>query len=204
MRLTRDLITRRLRDVDFRIVNEMQCATMRATAHTSKADAERGAYPVTDQSKAGACWFYRVTYPIKTLLGKGKFSDPRTQPVVVVVDLNQGGDYPFTRPESYVNGSVIPWSPHFSPGVAVCFERLGRVWARDGSKTLGHLLLHIARLINFDEVIDDPSYGGYNRAAIQYWRDALKSGPITPKLTYPTIPAWYFGQPNQTRKPAGP
>jgi hypothetical protein len=203
MRLTRDVLVRRLRDVDFRIVNEMQCETMQATAHRSRADAERGAHPVTEQSKAGDCWFYRVTYPIKTLLGAGRYSDPRTQPVVVVVDLNQGGNYPFSPPASHVNGSVIPWSPHFypNPGPPVCFEAPGRVWPKDGSRTLGHLLLHIARLINFDETIDDATYIGYNGEAVKYWRTVLKSGPITPKLAYPMVPSWFFGQlPEPPRK----
>jgi hypothetical protein len=194
MGLNREMLARRLRDVDFRIVNEMQCDTMQATAHRGAADARRGVNAVSQPTDAGECAYYRVTYRIKTLLGPGAFSNPATQPIVVLVDLNSNGNYPYSRPESFVIGPTSPWSPHFHSGLSVCFEVPGRVWSADGRTTLGHLLQHLARLINFDERIDDQGYVGYNAAAMAYWRTSLSSGPITPQLTYPMLPSWYFGQ----------
>jgi hypothetical protein len=190
--MSRELLARRLRDVDFRIVQAMQCQTMRATAHRTDADARRDVNPITDRDRAGDAWHYRVTYHIKTLLGAGEFSDPLRQPIVLVVDLTGGGNYPFTPPEPKVIGPIVPWSPHFTAAGAVCFQRADRVWKHDGSKTLGHLLLHIARLINFDEHISDATYGGWNPEAIRYWRTRLNAQPITPRLTYPILPDWYF------------
>ena len=193
MSLTRDQLSRRLRDVDFRIVSAMNCETMQASAHRSGSDARQERNAITRREDAGEARFYRVRYNIRTLLGAGAYSDPGKQPVILLVDLTKNGDYPYTRPESYIIGPVTPWSPHFLSGVPVCFEVPGRVWTPDGSKTLGHLLLHIARLINFDEEIVDPTYVGYNGQAIAYWRGApLRGGPITKKLRYPILPEWYY------------
>jgi hypothetical protein len=194
MALSREMLQRRLRDVDFRIVQEMQCPTMQATAHRSRNDAHHGMNPITLPAQAHESLFYRVAYRIKTLLGPNTYSDPARQPILILVDLNKHGRYPFTAPESFVIGPTTPWSPHFSTGLPVCFERPGRVWAPDGSKTLGSLLLHLARLINFDETIDDLNYAGYNPQAVQFWRRTLNSGPITPKLQYPMLPTFVYGQ----------
>jgi hypothetical protein len=190
--LNRELLARRLRDVDFRMMQAMQCETMHSSAHRSKDDARRGVNPITRSADAGNALAYRVTYSIKTLIERGVYSDPLRQPIIVLMDLNEHGNYPFTSPESYVIGSVTPWSPHFLPNVRICFEVPGHVWKSDGSTTLGHLAQHIARLINFDEKIRDPSYTGWNGEAIEYWRQHLNSSPITSNLTYPMIPDWYF------------
>lgn len=192
-RLTKEELEGRLKLVDYRLAMSLRCPIMDVSAHGTREDAMCGANPITSEKDAGRAWFYRAVYRIKTLLGSGHFSDPHKDPVVVVAVLNAHGSYPYTRPECYVVGQTIPWSPHFAQGVPVCFERPGRVWRSDGKTTLGHLLTHIAQLINFDEVIGDPSYGGYNWEAVAYWRSALGSKPITPDLAYPVLPKWFLG-----------
>lgn len=193
MQLNRSEVASRLKNVDYRLAMDMRCPIMDVSAHRTKDEASRGANPITSASDASEAWFYRVSYHIKTLVGEDRYSQPVQEPVVVLIDLNAHGNYPFTRPESYVIGSVVPWSPHFARGVPVCFEVPGRVWLASGKTTLGHLLLHLARLINFDEYIGDPRYGGYNAAAVAFWRSVLREQPITPDLAYPVLPAWFFG-----------
>src|SRR5262249_50449667 len=70
---------------------------------------------------------------------------------------------------------------------AIC---LGELWTQArGAMTLGHLIVHICKLLNFDEPDREPSYGGWNPAAVNYWRTVLKRQPITKGLVYPTLPA---------------
>jgi len=54
---------------------------------------------------------------------------------------------------------------------------------------LGGLLVHIAKLLNLDEIPRSYFYGGYNPEAAEYWRNRLLSQPITPELIYPVLPA---------------
>jgi hypothetical protein len=197
-RLSRQDLEGRLRDVDYRLAMDMRYAcvdeevSMDVSAHATWQDAKQGVRPITSKDQAVTAWFYRVTYHIKTLLGPGTYSDPRRQPVIIGIDLNANGNYPYTRPESFVVGQVIPWSPHFAARIRICFERPGRVWTPDGKKILGHLLIQLARLINFDERIEDPNYKGYNGAAVKYWNSTLSSKPITAGLTYPILPSWFL------------
>ena len=193
MRLSESEIANRLSKVDYRLTMDMRCSIMDVAAYHSKDEASRGVNAITRESDSTDAWFYRVTYRIKTLVAENRYSEPERDPVIILVDLNAHGDYPFSRPESYVIGSTVPWSPHFARGVPVCFELPGRVWAATGKTTLAHLLLHFARLINFDEVIADPNYVGYNPEAVAFWRTALRSRSIVPELSYPVLPAWFFG-----------
>ena len=41
---------------------------------------------------------------------------------------------------------------------------------------------------HFDEEDREPSYGGWNPAAVTYWRKVLHRRPITKGLVYPTLP----------------
>jgi len=62
---------------------------------------------------------------------------------------------------------------HIARGKEICFEVPGRVWdSKYATTTLGHVLLHVARLINFD----DANYVGWNGDAVKYWRGSLKPG----------------------------
>jgi hypothetical protein len=53
---------------------------------------------------------------------------------------------------------------------------------------LGELIVHIAKLLNFDEVARGGGYVGYNGEAIEYWKTDLEYLPITPNLPYPELP----------------
>jgi hypothetical protein len=191
-RLTKNEQADRLSLIDYRLAKDLRCPVMQISAHATKADASRGVNPITREADARNAWYYRVNYHIETLIGQDRYSDPERDPVQLLIDLNFNGNYPFSRPESFVIGHTIPWSPHFAPGIQVCFEHPGRVWRSDGRTTLGHLVIHLAKLINFDETIANPYYQGYNGEAVRFWRSALHSRPITPGLIYPELPAWYF------------
>lgn len=93
------------------------------------------------------------------------------------------GDYPFVAPTVTALGD-FPWSPHVNPSTGwVCG---GNVWAP--SKLLAHLLVDLLRILNFDE---DPgklaaSNGHFNRAATDYWLNALGGRPLRPPI-YPRV-----------------
>lgn len=127
---------------------------------------------------------YLIEYRIRSLVGEGKFHERFD----VAFDLLAGGNYPFSEPACFVTSQPIPWSPHFLPGKgAIC---LGELWTQArGAMTFGHLIVHVAKLLNFDEPDREPSYGGWNGAAVNYWRKVLRREPITKNLVYPTLPA---------------
>jgi hypothetical protein len=50
------------------------------------------------------------------------------------------------------------------------------------------LVVHVMRLFNCDEP-DREHYGGWNPAAVQYWRTVLGTRPLNPDLRYPVLPA---------------
>jgi hypothetical protein len=58
-----------------------------------------------------------------------------------------------------------------------------------GKMLLGPLMVHVAKLLNFDEIPRSDNYGGYNPQAAEYWRTQLKRQPINPHLVYPNLPA---------------
>src|SRR5262249_40258491 len=140
--------------------------------------------PVVREQDAHRACAYLVEYQVRSLVGAGQFHD-RFQ---ISIDLLVGGDYPFSQPACFVTSKPIPWSPHFfSKNGAIC---LGELWTQErGSMTLGHLIIHICKLLNFDEPDREPSYIGWNAAAVNYWRTVLHCQPIDKELVYPTLPA---------------
>jgi hypothetical protein len=54
---------------------------------------------------------------------------------------------------------------------------------------LAQLVVHVARLINFDEPGADSSADHWNASAVHYWRTTLSGGPYLRDLTYPRLPA---------------
>jgi hypothetical protein len=80
----------------------------------------------------------------------------------------------------------VPWSPHFRKNLPVC---AGEIWTESrGTMILGHLLIHVAKLLNFDELLRTADYNGYNPEAAYYWRTKLNMQPINPGLLYPVLP----------------
>lgn len=51
------------------------------------------------------------------------------------------------------------------------------------------LLVHVMRLLNWDEPDRGAHYVGWTPAAARYWRDVLHARPISPDLEYPVLPA---------------
>lgn len=167
---------------DFRIVSLMKSPLMKVIAYRDVDDLYGRRDPIVSEDEGHLATHYLVEYNIKTLVGRGTYSD-RT---LVHIDLLADYNYPFTEPCCYVVDSTLPWSPHFLEGAPIC---LGELWSQArGNMLLGHLLVHIAKLLNFDEVARGGGYVGWNGEAVEYWREVLGEQPITKNLPYPALP----------------
>lgn len=176
-----DDIQSRLR-FDYQIVSLMSSPLMRVEAYRNVDDLRARREAVTSVSDGHLATHYRVEYNIRTLVNRGRYSDQTT----VHFDLFANNNYPHTEPSCFVVDSEMPWSPHFWKGYPVC---IGNIWEQaDGSMLLGQLLIHIAKLVNFDEPAHTPGYEGYNGEAIEYWETVLGRRPITANLRYPKLP----------------
>lgn len=165
--------------LDFAVATAMSGDLMEVSAHRTLSDAQAGAALIVDPADARLARFYRVTFNVRTLVGRGTYRDF----TVVVFDLLANGNYPFTDPASWVISRPLPWSPHFRDGSVIC---LGEIWSGSkGDILLGHLLNHVAKLLNFDEVARGGGYVGWNAEATSYWRNEMAEKPITLGLVYP-------------------
>lgn len=171
-------LTRRRNDhVLIEQLNRSNCP-IRVSAHRSTADARAGRDPVAvGETRPPAA--YRATFEFDTLIGPGK----RHRPTVMVIDPLAHNGYPATEPVATVIGEA-PWTPHFTNGIAVCHGH--RFWIPNRTQLVDYVI-HLGRLLNFDEPPPDASYAGYNRAAIDWWRKELRYGPLDPTLRFPTI-----------------
>jgi len=182
-RLTQEQLNDRLK-LDYMVANKMRSPIMNVTAYRDADDLEKRRNPVVSQDESHLATHYLVDYSIKTLVGPDDYSD-RTS---VKFDLLANGNYPYTRPGCYVVSSRMPWTPHFRAKLPICIDH--NMWedAR-GNMLLGHLLVHVAKLLNFDEIPRTADYGGYTPEAAAYWREKLNSQPLNPNLTYPVLPS---------------
>jgi len=166
---------------DYRITQSIHSPLVKITAFRSAADLQGKRLAITSVEEGGKATHYLLDCRIKSLVGRGKHHDR----FAISVDLLAGGNYPFTKPVSDVISEPRPWSPHFTKGAPIC---VGEFWEQQkGHATLGHLIIHLLKLLNFDEPPREQSYGGYNADAAAYWRDVLHHQPITPRLKYPVI-----------------
>ncbi|HEX8597041.1 MAG TPA: hypothetical protein VF952_00810 [Chloroflexia bacterium] len=180
-RLTYEEQLGRLR-MDYRVASELNNAAVSVEAYRSPEDLKQRQNPITDEADGHLAAHYLVHYHIKTLAGVGEFSSL----TVVHYDLLANGNYPYSVPGCWVISEPMPWSPHFRVGAPVC---VGEIWEEaKGKILLGHLILHVARLLNFDEVARGGGYVGWNAEAIHYWREQLQLQPITPSLVLPPMP----------------
>ncbi len=186
-------LERRLR-LDYLVVTAMQYDLLRLSAHKTKKEAMQEQNPILNEQEAEEAWFYSVRYYIPTLRGPGQLM----KHTHLLADLNHGGNYPFTIPNVRLLGNAVPWSPHFLPGESVCLSRPGALWAADGSTLLGHILIQIAKLLNYDEPDCGEHYSGWNDAAARYWRSDMKCRPLDPSVRYPVLPDWLFSAPGET------
>jgi hypothetical protein len=169
---------------DWTICQQMNGPLVTIRAFKSLADLRGGKNPVVKEQDGHRACVYLVEFRVRSLVGEGKYHDR----FEVSIDLLAGGSYPYSVPACFVTSKPIPWSPHFLPDKgAIC---LGEQWTEGrGTLLLGWLIIHICKLLNFDEPDREPSYSGWNAAAVNYWRRVLKRQPITKGLVYPTLPA---------------
>ena len=168
--------------LDYRVVTRMSGTLMRVVAYRNVDDLRKRRNPIISEGDGHLATHYLVDYYIKTLVGRGVYSDHTT----VHVDVLANNNYPFREPACWVVESKMPWSPHFVKGRPIC---LGELWnLSQGAMLLGQLLVHIAKLLNFDEESRGPGYVGYNGEAIDYWKNVLDYQPITKDLPYPQLP----------------
>lgn len=181
-KLSPEELNSRLR-FDWNIVQRMKSPLATIAAFKSMNDLKASKHPITDAAEAHRAIAYLVEYRIKSLVDAGRFHDRFD----VSIDLMAGGNYPYSEPACFVISRPVPWSPHFLPSAgSIC---LGELWsAAAGNITLGHLIIHIAKLLNSDEADREPGYSGWNAQAVQYWRHVMKRQPVTPGLQYPVVP----------------
>jgi hypothetical protein len=123
---------------------------------------------------------YRVVYDFPTLVA----ADERRQPTVVHVAPLADANYPATQPSAWVISDFVPWTPHFAAGVPICHGH--HVWLANRTQLVDYVI-HLGRLLNFDEPPPVPGYLGYNPNAIAYWRDVLGYRPLDPNLRFPVV-----------------
>lgn len=169
---------------DYKVVSLMRSPLLQVEAYLNVDDLKARRNPVTSVSEGHLATHYRVDYNLRTLTGPGSYSKLTT----VHVDLFANIDYPVSDPACWVIESELPWTPHVADNGWIC---IGKIWeAAAGNMLLGELLVHIAKLLNFDEPeYKDPNYEGFRPDAIKYWITELKREPITKNLRYPMIPS---------------
>jgi hypothetical protein len=148
------------------------------TAHRTAEDAVTGFNEITEAADARYAEQYRVQLRCRTLIGPGQYGDVTR----VRIDVS-GAGYPMSSPSVWPLDTPLPWSPHFAEGAPVC---LGSFWRAEGSRPLAELVVHIARLLNWDEMLS-PGYMGWNPEAIEWWRRHVNQ-PLTPHMVYPKLP----------------
>jgi hypothetical protein len=181
----------RRRRFDFAVLTDMRCAVFDFTAYANIADLNASQRAITDVDGAVRASKYRLVLQIPTLIGPGRYSD-QTE-IGVNTDVV---DYPINEPGTWVISPDLPWSPHFRSGMPVCLGK--EAWQEHcGHVTLGHLVLHLARLLNWDEKGRGSGYRGWNGDAIDYHRKYYRGRRLNWNLTYPTLPSWLAGGPER-------
>jgi len=151
------------------------------TGHRSADDARTGRNPVAFDDRNPASHF-RVIYTFETLIGPGK----RHRPTIVHVAPLATGNYPAKPPVAWVISKHVPWTPHFTANAAICHGE--HSWIAYRTQLVDYII-HLGKLLNFDEPPPAPGYHGYNGQAIAYWRDTMGLKPLDPSLSFPRIHA---------------
>ena len=169
--------------LDYKIVSGMKSPLMNVATYRNVYDLRKRRNPIISLDEGHLATHYLVDYNIKTLVSRDVYSDRTT----VYVDVLANTNYPFEEPVCWVIESKMPWSPHVRKTDGwIC---LGPLWQQaQGAMLLGQLLVHIAKLLNFDEAPRGPDYVGFSGEAIQYWKNVLGYKPITRNLPYPQLP----------------
>lgn len=174
------------RRFDYRVLSSMRGPVFDFTAYRSGSDLQNRRNPVTDEKAADGASKYAFVLAVRTHVSATAFAD--VTEIGVDTDVV---DYPRKPPNTWVMSPHMPWSPHFRKGSPVCLGE--ELWPKDGHITLGHLVLHLARLLNWDEKGRGGGYVGWNPEAIAHHQRAYGGRPINPALIYPALPAWLYG-----------
>ncbi|HEU4710825.1 MAG TPA: hypothetical protein VFS76_04630 [Pyrinomonadaceae bacterium] len=182
MKLSPEQLQSRLK-MDYQVVMRMKTPLINVTAYRNADDLEKRQNPIMSEDQGHLATHYIADYRIKTLAGPDDFMEKTS----VSFDLLANGNYPFSWPGCFVISSRLPWTPHFRQNTPICIDH--DMWKDSRGKMLfGELVVHVAKLLNFDEIPRSENYGGYTPAAAAYWRTKLKKQPITPNLPYPPLP----------------
>lgn len=180
-----DLAARRR--FDFKVLTDMRGPVFDFSAYRSTEDLDRRRNAITSESAADGASKYVFRLKVRTHVSATAFSNETE----IGIDTDVA-DYPRKPPNTWVISPQIPWSPHFKRGAPVCLG--GELWQlTEGHITLGHLVIHIARLLNWDEKGRGQGYVGWNAQAIAHHQKAYKGQPIDPGLVYPPLPRWLSG-----------
>jgi hypothetical protein len=178
--LTADELRSRL-SFDYQTVMLMSCPLMMVEPYRNLDDLLARRNMITSPEQGHLAVHYRVKYKLNTLVGPGRYSNETT----VRFDLFADNNYPESEPPCFVIDGELPWSPHFHQDYAVC---TGDIWEEaDGNMLLGELMVHVAKLLNFDEPFATKVEPGYQPEAARYWVTELGQRPIS-KLIYPQLP----------------
>ncbi len=150
-RLSPDELRSRLK-LDYIVCRRMFGEVFSGEAYRTTSDLQRLKDPIMSPDDGHYARKYRIDFHVKTLIGPGRLTDLTT----IGLDL-EAGNYPYEEPRIWIISSHIPYSPHFKKN-AVC---TGDIWERsEGRMLLGELLVHIARLLNWD--VRSRGYEGWN------------------------------------------
>jgi hypothetical protein len=177
---------RERRNLDFQILRDMRSDVFDFEAYTTITDLQQRRRQVTGPSAYDVSK-YRFIFRMRTLTGPNSFSS--TTEVGVDSDVP---DYPRQSARTWIISEKIPWSPHFMAGAPVYIDP--SLWSQTvPHNTLGHLAIHICRLLNWDQQGLTDGYAQPNMAAIKHHQEVYKDRPINADLTYPMLPAWFDG-----------
>lgn len=169
------------RAFDWRVIQRMNGVCFGAVAYRSMDDLVKRRNAITSEADAEHAVVYRVRFDVRTLIGAGTFADSTE------IGFNIGArEYPGGDPITWIISPHVPYSPHFKAGHPVC---LGEDWRQAGGlMLLGSLLVHVARLLNWDEAARGGGYVGWNGTAIEYHRSHYGTSPLNPAMRYPALP----------------
>jgi hypothetical protein len=176
---------------DYRVVMAMAktSSLIRVEAYANPHDLKQRRQQITDE-RAESAGYYHVHYDIGSLVRGGNIHHGFD----VEFDLISRGTYPESRGGLAISAGgitatcvsqLIPWSPHFLDGIGtIC---LGSIWRGADHTLLSHVIIHVAKLLNWDECMAS-TYSGWYPDATEWWKKNLGGKPIKSGLEYPTLP----------------
>ncbi|MBI4438186.1 hypothetical protein HY631_04510 [Candidatus Uhrbacteria bacterium] len=171
---------RRLR-FDFEVVARLAAPWLQVAGFASIPALLSARDPVAPGTPGAAPPYVLARYDFRTLAGPGRYQAA----TVVAFDLLAGGNYPFTPPAVTVL-PPLPWNHRVQPASGVVC--IGSDWGDAGGQVLlAHLLVQVARILNFDEPYSDSDWG-YQPDAIRYWQETLRGHSLHRDLVYPAMP----------------